>query len=97
MGRAATTPAGKAFEPGGSMFFGYGYQTWILPGRERQFLLLGLRRQMILVDPEAKLVMVSTAAENLGGGGRSTREPKRAVTPFHSASCSPQPPPPAVR
>lgn len=65
--RAATTPAGKAFEPGGPMFFGYGYQTWILPGRERQFLLRGLRRQMIFVDPRARLVMVSTAAEGVGG------------------------------
>ena len=94
--RAATTPAGKAFEPGGSMFFGYGYQTWILPGRERQFLLLGLRRQMILVDPDAKLVMVSTAAENLGGGWGEQLALWNGVTARFGSRVD-RPPPPAVR
>ena len=44
--RAATTPAAKQFEPGqtGSSY-GYGYQTWILPGPDRQFALRGLRGQ----------------------------------------------------
>ena len=42
-------------------FFGYGYQVWIFPGEQRRFALLGLRGQMILVDPASKLVMVHTA------------------------------------
>jgi CubicO group peptidase (beta-lactamase class C family) len=42
-------------------FFGYGYQVWIFPGEPRRFALLGVRGQMILVDPTAKLVMVHTA------------------------------------
>jgi CubicO group peptidase (beta-lactamase class C family) len=42
-------------------FFGYGYQVWIFPGEQRRFALLGLQRQMILVDPASKLVMVHTA------------------------------------
>jgi CubicO group peptidase (beta-lactamase class C family) len=41
--------------------YGYGYQVWILPGSERRFVLLGLRGQMIFVDPASKLVMVHTA------------------------------------
>lgn len=42
-------------------FFGYGYQAWIFPGEPRRFALLGIRGQMILVDPASKLVMVHTA------------------------------------
>jgi CubicO group peptidase (beta-lactamase class C family) len=47
-------------------FFGYGYQTWIvptwiLPGDRRMFLFWGVRGQRIYVDPRSKLVMVTTA------------------------------------
>jgi CubicO group peptidase (beta-lactamase class C family) len=42
-------------------YFGYGYQVWLLPGGQRQFALIGIRGQMILVDPASKLVMVHTA------------------------------------
>jgi CubicO group peptidase (beta-lactamase class C family) len=42
-------------------FFGYGYQVWLFPGEQRRFALLGMRGQMILVDPASKLVMVHTA------------------------------------
>lgn len=42
-------------------FFGYGYQTWILPGEPRMFALLGVRGQTIYVDPVARLVLVHTA------------------------------------
>jgi CubicO group peptidase (beta-lactamase class C family) len=41
--------------------FGYGYQTWILPGAQRRFALIGIRGQTILVDPATKLVLVHTA------------------------------------
>jgi CubicO group peptidase (beta-lactamase class C family) len=61
--RAATTPSAKQFEPGNTgRFFGYGYQTWIVPGPRRQFMLRGLRGQCVVVDPEARLVLVHTAA-----------------------------------
>jgi CubicO group peptidase (beta-lactamase class C family) len=63
--KAATTPPAKQFEPGSIPgLLGYGYQTWILPGKERQFLLRGLRGQAIYVDPKHRLVMVRTAAGN---------------------------------
>ena len=42
-------------------FLGYGYQTWILPGEGRMFLLAGAYGQRIYVDPRSKLVMVNTA------------------------------------
>jgi CubicO group peptidase (beta-lactamase class C family) len=42
-------------------YYGYGYQIWLLPGAERRFVLLGIRGQMIFIDPATKLVMVHTA------------------------------------
>jgi CubicO group peptidase (beta-lactamase class C family) len=68
--RAASTPPAKQFEPGqtGSLLR-YGYQTWIVPGPERQFMLRGLRGQAVLVDPKAKVVMLHTAAGAVGGPG----------------------------
>jgi CubicO group peptidase (beta-lactamase class C family) len=72
---AATTPSAKQFEPGkmknfmgsGYSLFGYGYQTWLIPGKERQFMLRGVRGQGVFVDPGSKLVMVHTSAGNLSG------------------------------
>jgi CubicO group peptidase (beta-lactamase class C family) len=65
--RAATTPPAKQFEPGqANSILGYGYQTWILPGNQRQFMLRGLRGQGVFVDPKSKLVMVHTAAGDVG-------------------------------
>jgi CubicO group peptidase (beta-lactamase class C family) len=69
--RDATTVRGDQphLRPGTATgFFGYGYQTWIVPG-ERVFALLGVRGQTIYVYPEARLVMVQTAVR------------KRAVDP----------------
>jgi len=72
--RAATTPSAKQFEPGQTnMLYGYGYQTWILPGKERQFMLRGLRGQSVFVDPKSKVVMVHTAAGNVGDSGMGER------------------------
>jgi CubicO group peptidase (beta-lactamase class C family) len=60
---ATTVPPGDAhLAPGGATpYFGYGYQTWLFPGGQRRFALLGLRGQIIFVDPASKLVMVHTA------------------------------------
>ncbi len=72
--RAATTPSAKQFEPGQTnMLYGYGYQTWILPGKERQFMLRGLRGQNVFVDPQSKLVLVHTAAGDVGDSGMGER------------------------
>ena len=58
MTAAAFTP-GQTGRP-----FGYGYQTWILPGRDPSFGLFGVRGQYILVDPARRLVMVNTAVRS---------------------------------
>lgn len=53
----------EAFRPQvATPFFGYGYQFWLLPGETRRFALFGVYGQAIFVDPELKLVMVTTAA-----------------------------------
>ena len=65
--RAATTPPAPQFEPGRIPgMFGYGYQTWILGGQRRQFVLRGVRGQGLFVDPEAKVVLVHTCAGEIG-------------------------------
>jgi CubicO group peptidase (beta-lactamase class C family) len=60
---ATTVQPGNAWlAPGAATpYFGYGYQTWLFPGEQRRFALLGIRGQIILVDPASKLVMVHTA------------------------------------
>jgi CubicO group peptidase (beta-lactamase class C family) len=70
----ATTvqPSDTYLAPGtANPYFGYGYQVWLLPGKARRFALLGIRGQMILVDPASKLVMVHTAV-HLKPGDRTT-------------------------
>lgn len=56
-------------------YFGYGYQVWLLPGEQRRFALLGIRGQVILVDPASKLVMVHTAVRQKPFEPGSLREP----------------------
>jgi CubicO group peptidase (beta-lactamase class C family) len=67
--KAATTPSATQFAPGqsGAGLYGYGYQTWLLGGKERQFVLRGRRGQAIFVDPQSKLVLVHTAAGAASG------------------------------
>jgi len=75
----AMTDAAKqpeAFRPGqmkyhGSTYFGYGLQTWILPGSHRRFMLLGVYGQAILVDPQLRLVVVHTAVGKDASGDAS--------------------------
>jgi CubicO group peptidase (beta-lactamase class C family) len=60
-------------------FFGYGYQTWIvptwiLPGERRMFMFWGVRGQRIYVDPRSKLVMVNTAVHKLSVDLAALRE-----------------------
>jgi CubicO group peptidase (beta-lactamase class C family) len=57
------TTAREAFQKPGTAtkFYGYGYQTWLLPGPRRQFAFLGIHGQAIFVDPPSKLVLVHTA------------------------------------
>jgi CubicO group peptidase (beta-lactamase class C family) len=60
---ATTVQPGDGYlAPGAATpYFGYGYQVWLFPGEQRRFALLGIRGQIIFVDPASKLVMVHTA------------------------------------
>ena len=61
--------------PGGAApSFGYGYQTWILPGERRMFFFWGVRGQRIYVDPQSQLVMVNTAVHMLSVDVAALRE-----------------------
>jgi CubicO group peptidase (beta-lactamase class C family) len=67
--REATVVAADHLKAGAAEpHFGYGYQVRILPGTERQFVLLGQRGQALYVDPASKTVMVHTAARNVADG-----------------------------
>jgi CubicO group peptidase (beta-lactamase class C family) len=50
-----------------SSYFGYGYQFWTFPGPRRRFALIGVRGQVIFVDPELRLVLVQTAVWKTAG------------------------------
>lgn len=74
----ATTvkPADGYLAPGtANAYFGYGYQVWLFPGQQRRFALLGIRGQMIAVDPASKLVMVHTAVRQKPSDPASYAEP----------------------
>jgi len=59
---ATTAPDGSFRSPRvATPFYGYGYQTWIMPAKRRMFAMLGTNGQAIFVDPVSKLVLVHTA------------------------------------
>ena len=55
-------------------FWGYGYQTWILPSKRRIFALRGIHGQTIFVDPATKLVLVHTAVRLRAAGDPAIQE-----------------------
>ena len=66
----------EAFRPGrmdnkGSTYLGYGLQTWLLPGSQRRFELLGIYGQAIMVDPQLKLVLVHMGVAKDASGDAS--------------------------
>ena len=56
-------------------YFGYGYQVWLFPGQQRSFALIGIRGQLIFVDPISKLVMVHTAVRKQPSDPASYADP----------------------
>lgn len=50
-----------------SAYFGYGNQFWVFPGPRHQFALIGVRGQVIFVDPALRLVLVQTAVWKSAG------------------------------
>lgn len=71
--RRATEAAEPHVQPFiASSYFGYGYQFWTFPGDKRRFAFIGVRGQVIFVDPALGLVMVQTAVWKTAGD-RSAR------------------------
>ena len=64
--RASTTPDGPHVMPGGDVTngedFGYGYQWWIPPRSDGDFLAIGVYDQYIYVNPRHHLVIAKTSA-----------------------------------
>jgi CubicO group peptidase (beta-lactamase class C family) len=65
----AVTPAYVA-----SDYFGYGHHFWVFPGPRRQFAMLGVRGQVVFVDPALKLVLVQAAVWPSAGDRQSRAE-----------------------
>lgn len=55
-------------------FFGYGYQFWLLPQRERSFVMQGVYGQGLYVQPASGIVMVLTSVWD-GASGRQDPRP----------------------
>jgi CubicO group peptidase (beta-lactamase class C family) len=49
-------------------YFGYGYQFWLMPLRERTFVMQGIHGQTIYVQPATGLVMVLTSVWESASG-----------------------------
>ncbi len=67
----ATDPARQPseFQPRrATPYFGYGYQFWLMPLRERTFVMQGIHGQTIYVQPATGLVMVLTSVWESASG-----------------------------
>jgi CubicO group peptidase (beta-lactamase class C family) len=53
-------PDGAHVQPGPG--FGYGYQWWIPPGNEGEFMAMGVYNQYIYVNPETNTVIAKLSA-----------------------------------
>ncbi len=52
---------------------GYGYQTWLMPFKERTFALQGIHGQHIFVQPKSGIVMVQTSVNDQASGRQDMR------------------------
>ena len=67
----ATDPARQppAFKPRqATPYFGYGYQFWLMPLRERTFAMQGIHGQTVYVQPSSGIVMVMTSVWEQASG-----------------------------
>jgi CubicO group peptidase (beta-lactamase class C family) len=73
----ATDPARQpaAFKPRkATPYFGYGYQFWLLPLRERTFAMQGIHGQTVYMQPSSGVVMVLTSVWE-SASGRQDAQP----------------------
>ncbi len=65
----------EAFKPRkATPYFGYGYQFWLLPMKQRTFAMQGIHGQGIYVQPSSGLVLVLTSVWE-GASGRQDVQP----------------------
>jgi CubicO group peptidase (beta-lactamase class C family) len=65
----------EAFRPRkATPYFGYGYQFWLLPMKERSFAMQGIHGQGVYVQPSSGLVLVLTSVWE-GASGRQDAQP----------------------
>lgn len=73
---AATDPARQppAFKPRkATPYFGYGYQFWLMPLRERTFAMQGIHGQTVYVQPSSGIVMVMTSVWEQASGKQNAQ------------------------
>jgi CubicO group peptidase (beta-lactamase class C family) len=73
----ATDPARQpaAFKPRkATPYFGYGYQFWLMPMRERTFAMQGIHGQAVYMQPSSGVVMVLTSVWE-SASGRQDAQP----------------------
>ena len=73
---AATDPARQpqAFKPRqATPYFGYGYQFWLMPLRERSFAMQGIHGQTVYVQPSSGIVMVMTSVWEQASGKQNVQ------------------------
>ena len=64
----------QAFRPrSATPGMGYGYQTWLVPLKERTFALQGIHGQAIFVQPRSGIVMVQTSVNDQASGRQDVR------------------------
>lgn len=72
----ATDPARQppAFKPRkATPYFGYGYQFWLMPLRERTFAMQGIHGQTVYVQPSSGIVMVMTSVWEQASGKQNAQ------------------------
>jgi len=63
-----------AFQPRkATPYFGYGYQFWLMPLRERTFALQGIHGQTVYVQPSSGLVLVLTSVWESASGKQNSQ------------------------
>ena len=62
-------------------YFGYGYQFWLFPMRERSFALQGVHGQAVFVQPSSGIVMVQTSVWE-AASGRQDPQPSQERDAF---------------
>ena len=62
--RVSTKPDAPYLEPGYDGYFGYGYQWWIPPGADGEFMAQGVYNQNVYINPQTKTVIAKLSANH---------------------------------